>query len=199
MSTNPVSHVSPEEYFELERLSEERHEYVYGEIVAVGRPLHAHGVIVNNVAYELRVRMKPKGCRVFHESLRVAVGWGDLIAYPDVVLVCGDPQWVSDKYDALTNPRFLVEVLSPSTRDYDRATKSGLYRTLSSISEYLFIDPNPVFIEHLRRHPNGNWEIATIRDREATLQLESLGREIPVADIYDDVERYLRITPEARP
>jgi Uma2 family endonuclease len=59
------------------------------------------------------------------------------------------------------------------------------------MSEYLIIDPKPVFIEHLRRLPNGNWELATIRDREATLRLESLGCEIPVSEIYEDVEQYL--------
>jgi Uma2 family endonuclease len=191
MSTNPVTYVSPEEYLEIERLSDERHEYVHGAIVAVGRPAPRHGVIVYNMARGLGRRVETKGCRPFTESLRVSVRWGELIAYPDVVLICGDPQWLDEKHDTLTNPSFVVEVLSPSTRDYDRATKGGLYRMLPSISEYLMIDPKPVFIEHCRRLPNGNWEIATILDRDATLRLESLDCEIPVREIYDDVERYL--------
>jgi Uma2 family endonuclease len=191
MSSNPVSYVSPVEYLERERLSDERHEYVYGEIVAVARPSLAHGVIVNNTAYQLRVRMSSKGCRVFHENARISVRWGELMAYPDVVLLCGNAEYVDDKHDTLTNPKFIVEVLSPSTKDYDRGTKARLYWILPSMSEYLFIDPTPVNIEHWRRLPTGNWEVAIIRDREATLRLESLGCEIPVSEIYEDVEQYL--------
>jgi Uma2 family endonuclease len=111
------------------------------------------------------------------------------MTYPDVVLVDGDPHWLDDDRDTLTNPRFIVEVLSPPARDYDRATSRGrLYR--SSISEYLVIDSKPVFIEHWRRLPNGNWKLATIHDRKATLHLESLNCEVPVAEIYEDAERY---------
>jgi Uma2 family endonuclease len=191
MSTNPVSYVSLEEYLERERDSEEKHEYIHGEIVDMARPSLAHGVIVNNVAHELRVRMKSKGCRVFHDNARVSVRWGELMAYPDVVLLCGDPQCVDERRDTLTNPSFIVEVLSPSTMNYDLGIKGRLYRMLSSMSEYLIIDPKPVEIDHWRRLPNGNWELATIRDREATLRLESLDCEIPVREIYEDVERFL--------
>ena len=191
MSTSPVSYVSPEEYLERERDSEEKHEYVYGEIVAVARPSPPHGVIVYNVARGLGRRLETNGCRPFIDSMRVSVRWGELIAYPDVVLICGDPQWVDDKHDTLTNPSFIVEVLSPSTMDFDRGRKGRLYRMLSSMSEYLVIDPKPVEIDHWRRLPNGNWELATIRDREAILRLESLGCEIPVREIYQDVERFV--------
>jgi Uma2 family endonuclease len=191
MSSNPVSYVSPEEYLERERESDERHEYLYGEIIAVARPSPPHGVVVNNVAFALRIRLEAKGCQIFTESLRVSVQWGPLIAYPDVVLHCGEPEWVDDKHDTLTNPSFVVEVLSPSTMDYDRGTKSRLYRMLSSMSEYLFINPAPVDIEHWRRLPSGNWEVAIINDSSATLRLESLDCEIPVGEIYKNVERYV--------
>jgi len=191
MSTNAVSYVSPEEYLERERASDERHEYVHGQIIAMARPSLAHGVIVNNVAYALRVRMKPKGCRVFHENARISVRWGELMAYPAVLLLCGGAEYVDDKHDTLTNPSFIVEVLSPSTMDYDRGTKARLYWMLSSLSEFLFIHPTPVNIEHWRRLTTGNWEVAIIRDREGTLRLESLDCEIPVGEIYEDVEQYL--------
>ena len=188
MSINPVSFVSPEEYLERERLSDERHEYVFGEMVAMARPSPAHGVVVNNVAFALRSRLESRGCRVFTESLRVSVKWGDLIAYPDVVLRCGKPEWADEKHDTLTNPSFIAEVLSPSTTEYDLALKARLYRMISSLSEYLFIDPKRVHIEYWRRLPSGNWEVADINDPDATVRLESVDFEMPVREIYKNVE-----------
>lgn len=112
------------------------------------------------------------------------------MTYPDLVLVDGDPHWLDEDRDTLTNPRFIVEVLSPPARDYDRATSRGRsYR--SSLSEYLVIDSKPVFVEHWRKLPSGNWELATIREWDANLHLESLACEVPVREIYDEVERYV--------
>jgi len=190
MSTNPISHATPEEYLERERLSDERHEYLYGEIVAMARPWPAHGVIVNNVAFGLRARLESQGCRVFTESLRISVGWGKLISYPDVVLQCGEPAWVDDKRDTLTNPKFVVEVVSPSTADYDRGTKAYLYRMLSSMSEYLLIHPEPIEIHHWRRLPANTWEVVTITDIDAIIHFASLDCDMAVSEIYKDIDRY---------
>jgi Uma2 family endonuclease len=178
--------VTPAQYLDFERAAETNHEYVHGEVVELVRPALPHAVVVGNLSFQFgRHSLGP----VFTNNLRVSVQRGKLMTYPDLVLVEGDPHWLDDDRDTLTNPGFIVEVLSPPARDYARATSRGrLYR--SSISEYLVIDSKPVFVEHWRKLSNGNWELATIVDRDATLHLESLNCEIPVPEIYDEVERY---------
>lgn len=74
-----------------------------------------------------------------------------MIAYPDVTVVCGDPEFLDHKRDVLNNPTILVEVLSPSTKNYDRGEKATRYRLLTSLREFLLIGQDPVFIEHNRR------------------------------------------------
>src|SRR5262249_18007685 len=96
------------------------------------------------------------------------------------------PEYVDEKRDTLTNPALVVEVLSESTRRFDRGEKSRLYRMLPSLREYLLLDQTPVEIEHGRRLPNGNWELATIREDNAILQL-TVGCELPVAEVYRNI------------
>ena len=187
MSSQPVPRTTPQEYLERERVAEIKSEYIFGEIVAMagGSPLHS--LIVSNVQVALGSRLQQKSCAVFNSDLRVAVRWGDLITYPDVTALCGRPEYTDDKQDTLTNPTLVVEVLSGSTKSFDRGEKSRLYRMLPSLQEYLLVDQTPVEIEHWRRLPNGNWEVATIREQDAMLRL-SIGCELPVAEVYRNIE-----------
>lgn len=188
MSSHPVSYVSPEEYLERERLAETKSEYFHGEIVAMAGGTLQHAMITANLCVELAVRLRGKSCIVFSPDARVCVQWGSLITYPDVTVLCGTPQYADDRRDTLMNPTFLAEVLSPSTRAYDRGEKSRLFRMMPSLAEYLLVDQTPVDIEHFRRLPNGNWELTTLRDAAAVLSLESLGCEISAAEIYRNLD-----------
>jgi Uma2 family endonuclease len=187
MASQPTTFVTPEQYLEFERAAETKHQYFLGEIfdMAGGSPVHA--LLTANISGELRGRLLSGKCRVYSPDLRVSAG-RELITYPDVAIVCGPLQFADQRRDTVTNPIFLAEVLSPSTRAFDRGEKSRLYRTIPSLAEYLLVDQQPVDVEHWRRLPNGNWELATIRDRGAVVRLESLGCELPVEEIYRDVE-----------
>jgi Uma2 family endonuclease len=184
-----VSYVSPEEYLEFERLAETKHEYLHGEIIAVAGGSPGHGLIGGNVFRALGNRLDGTKCIPFNSDVRVCVRWGSLIAYPDVSIVCGAIEYVDDKRDTIANPRIVVEVLSPSTRNYDRGEKSRLYRLMPSLTEYLLIEQTPVEIEHYRRLPNDHWDIETIRDANAIVRLESIGCAIPISEIYRDLDR----------
>ncbi len=188
MSSHPVSYVSPEEYLERERVAETKSEYVFGEIVAMAGGTLQHSTITCNLSAALVVRLWGRPCIVFSPDARVCVQWGSLITYPDVTVLCGTPQYSDDRRDTLMNPTFLAEVLSPSTRAFDRGEKSRLFRMMPSLAEYLLVDQTPVDIEHYRRLPNGNWELTTLRDAASVLRLESLECEIPVAEIYRNLD-----------
>jgi Uma2 family endonuclease len=189
MASQPLSYVSPEEYLARERVAETKSEYIDGEIVAMAGGTPSHSLIATNVSSALWNRLAGGNCLAFNSDARVSVQSGKLITYPDVSVVCDEVQYVDDHRDTITNPRVVVEVLSPSIANYDRGAKSRLYRMLPSLAEYLLVDQDTVEVELYRRLPNGHWEIATFRDADAIIRLESIGCDLPMNEIYRDVER----------
>lgn len=188
MSTAPITHLTPEEYIELERASDEKHEYWYGEVYAMAGGMPPHSFVINNIQYALTAHVMGRGCHVFNADLRVSVRWDTLITYPDATVVCGPPKYVDERRDTVTNPTLVVEVLSPSTATKDRGAKTFLYRQVTSMREILLVEPTPVWIEHYWKLPNGHWELETVTDPAAILKLPSLDCELPVAEIYRDFE-----------
>ena len=188
MSSPAVPWVSPEEYLERERTASWKSEYVCGEIVAMAGGSVPHSLIINNAQFVLTLRLQDKPGFVFNSDLRVSVRWRELITYPDVTVLCSPPEYVDDKRDVIKNPTMIIEVLSPSTKAFDRGEKSKLYRSLASLQEYLLIEPEPVDIEHWRRLSGGTWEVTAVREPDAILRLSSVGCEVAVAEIYRKVE-----------
>ena len=188
MASQPVSCLTPEQYLALDRESSIRHEYVNGETIARSGGSPRHALVIANVLWALKKRAEGKPCMVFSSDLRVSAGWASLICYPGAAVLCDRPKYTGDKRDTITNPALVVEVLSPSTTAFDRGEKSRRYRLLPSVLEYLLIDPAAIDVEHYRRLPNGNWELATVRDRGGAIQLAPLAGELPLAEIYSAIE-----------
>src|SRR5712691_6881897 len=126
MSSQPVTHVGPEEYLKRERATETKHEYIDGQIVAMAGGSPAHTLITANVARELGNLLSGSRCLVFSSDLRVTVRWDRLITYPDVTVVCRAPQYADEKRDTVVDPTFIVEVLSPTNKTFDRGEKGRL-------------------------------------------------------------------------
>src|SRR5689334_5896952 len=119
MSSQPKTFLTPEEYLEIERKAERKSEYYQGEMFAMAGGTPRHGVIIINLGRELSVQLKTKPCLTYSSDVRLRVTPSGLYTYPDVMVVCGRPQYADDHKDTLTNPVVIVEVLSDSTRDYD--------------------------------------------------------------------------------
>ena len=118
-------------------------------------------------------------CRVRCEASR-------LYTYPDVVVACGEPRFEDEELDTLLNPTVIVEVLSPSTEGYDRGRKFELYRRLESLREYVLIAQDRVHVERYTKQGEF-WVLAEEQQIDRTLRLESIGCEIPLAEVYDRV------------
>lgn len=191
MSSHSLSYVTPEEYLERERLAKEKSEYIDGEIVAMAGGTPRHTLIAMNFAIFVGHQLRASTCRIFGADLRVCVRWGSLITYPDVTVVCGKAEYTDEKRDTVTNPRLIVEVLSPSTRNYDRNEKASLFRMVPSLREFLLIEQETVEVDHWRRLPDGSWVMTTVRDPAVTLHLESIGCELPIAEIYGGADEYV--------
>lgn len=190
MNAQPQSlpHMNPEEYLAFERASEERHEYLAGEVFAMGGASRLHNLIVTNLVRELSQRLKDRPCFVYANDLRVEVDAEGLFTYPDVVVVCGEQELRDDHEDTLLNPTVIFEVLSPSTESYDRGEKFTLYRKLPSLTEYILVSQNRPLVEHFVRRPNGQWLLSDAAGLAATVELPALECRVELAEIYDKVE-----------
>jgi Uma2 family endonuclease len=130
---------SPEEYLASERQSEVRNEYVGGQVLAMTGGGRSHGIISLNIAASLHGQLRGHPCEVYSNDMRVTVSRTRAYFYPDVVVVCGGPQVEDAHEDTLVNPTLIVEVLSPSTKEYDHGTKWEHYRQLPSLQDYLLV------------------------------------------------------------
>ncbi|HYV06815.1 MAG TPA: Uma2 family endonuclease, partial [Blastocatellia bacterium] len=139
MASNPTTRYTPEEYLAYERASDTKHEYLNGEIFAMGGASSRHVLIVTNLVVELGSQVKGGPCLVYSTDLRVKVSPTGLYTYPDVIAVCNNPEFSDEQKDTLLNPVLIIEVLSDSTKDYDRGGKFEQYRTIISFAEYLLV------------------------------------------------------------
>ncbi|MBV9657728.1 MAG: Uma2 family endonuclease [Verrucomicrobia bacterium] len=182
--------LTPEEYLTIERAAPFKSEFVNGEMYAMAGGSLLHALITNNVSGSLWSRLRGGRCRAYSNDLRVHVPDTGLYTYPDVSVVCGEPQLVSDQKDNLTNPTLLVEVLSPSTEKYDRGGKFLHYQRIASLRDFLLVSQDQARVEHYARQPSqlNQWLLTVVTGLESTLALPSLGIELPLTEIYDGVE-----------
>ena len=197
MSAQP--RLTPEQYLELERASEFRSEYYNGRMYAMSDASHAHVIITSNLSGELRAALKKHPCTVGTSDFRVRVSPSGLYAYPDVVVVCGDPKFADGGTDTLLNPVLLIEVLSPSTEAYDRGFKSAQYRMLESVKEYALVSQSEPRVEIFRRQPSRDWLLSESFGLDAVCRFESLQCTVALAEIYDKVTFGNEDTVSARP
>jgi Uma2 family endonuclease len=186
--TKPEHIYTEAEYIALDRSSEGKNEYLDGVIYAMGGASAPHVQITGNVARELGNLLRDRPCLVYSTDLRVRVGPGGLYAYPDVVVVCGEPVFVDDELDTLANPLLIVEVLSESTKNYDRGEKFERYRTLPSFGEYVLVAQDKVHVERFVRQDDGTWVLSETNEIDDTIRLATLDCALPLAEIYFKVQ-----------
>ena len=188
MSLQPQTFITPDEYLARERQAEQKSEYFNGEIFAMSGASPRHVLIVTNVVAELRGQLKKRSCTVYSTGLRVRVSATGLYTYPDVVVVCETPQFDDERKDTLLNPTLIVEVLSDSTKDYDRGDKFEQYRTLPSFVEYVLIAQDKHHVEHFVRQPDKRWILAETNRLEDVITLTSIGCTLALQEVYDKVD-----------
>ena len=188
MATNPTTRLTPEQYLEIERKAEFKSEYYQGEMFAMGGAREAHNLIGLNLGAEVRQQLRKTGCRAYVNDMRVRVNATGLYTYPDLVAVCGEPEFLDATRDTLLNPNLLAEVLSPSTERYDRGRKFEHYRSIQSLSEYLLVSTDRMSAELYTRQSAGRWLLTAVNRQEDTLELQSIGVRLTLSDLYDKVD-----------
>jgi len=187
MSQQVKSYISPEEYLRLERQSECKSEYLNGEVFAMSGASRKHNLITGNIGSEFNQQLRGKACEAYMSDMRVKVTSTGLYTYPDVVVVCGEPQFEDEYVDTLLNPTLLVEVLSQSTERYDRIAKSSYYRTLDSLAEQLLVAQDEVRLEQYVKQANGQWLLFECSSLDKIVDLPSIGCTLALRDVYDKV------------
>ncbi len=188
MSAAPHLLLSPDDYLAFEEASvEAKHEYHDGEIFAMSGASPSHANVTDNLTIALGRRLRGKPCRVNSSDLRVEVDEGASYVYPDVVLVCGRPEYVRG---ALVNPAVVFEVLSPSTEAYDRGYKFERYRRIPSLRAYVLIAQDRRHADVFARTEAGLWQIGEpVTEGALTLALPGLPPlEVPFDELYEDVD-----------
>lgn len=188
MSSVPAGYLTPERYLEQERKAAFKSEYYQGETFAMTGATRWHSLIVGNIAGELRQALRQRPCEVYSSDMRVRVSTTGLYTYPDVAVVCGEPAFADDQKDTLLNPTALVEVLSDSTKDYDRGQKFQHYRKLDSLQDYLAVSQTTAHVEHYARQADERWLLTDIRGLEAEVTLYSVNITLPLSEIYFKVQ-----------
>ncbi len=176
---------SPEDYLAQEITSDNRHEYLDGEIVPMTGGTPNHNQILLNLAGTLNFWLRQQPYRVFAADQRLWIPQRRIYTYPDVFIVAEPIQLQEGRNDTLINPVLIIEVLSESTRAYDKDGKFAAYRTISSVQEYLLVDQYQPQIDH---YNDRQWAFVDYDDPEASLTLHTFPIQLPLTDLYAKVE-----------
>lgn len=179
--------ISQAEYLIAERKATEKHEYFQGEIFAMSGASRFHNRININLILKIGGYLKGKKCRPYGSDLRVHVNQNSLYTYPDLTIVCDKEEYLDDTFDTLLNPKVIIEILSPSTKEYDRGSKFKLYREIPSLKEYILVDSESVFIERFYKNEENIWSLAEYKTIEDFLLISSIELKLALKEIYEDV------------
>jgi Uma2 family endonuclease len=188
MELPDILYISKKNYLDTERLAVEKHEYFKGEVFAMSGASIAHNKIAMNSAIDIGSKLKGKKCQPFGSDLRIHIPKNTLFTYPDISIVCGEIQTTDDKFDTVTNPSVIIEILSHSTRNYDKGEKFTLYREIDSLQEYILIDSERIMIEKFIRNSDNSWQLTEYKTIEQSFSIATVNIEMQLQDIYDGVK-----------
>jgi Uma2 family endonuclease len=188
MSAQTKPRYTLEEYFELERKSEERFEYWDGEIFCMSGVSPEHAQLEVNFISRLNSRLTGKGCRIFPANIRLKVPSAPPYRYADVSALCGEAKFEEiGGIRSLTNPTLIIEILSGSTEAYDRGEKFTHYQSIPSFHEYLLVAQHRPHITHLLKQADGSWIYKEYNDLADVVKLTSMNCELAMSEVFENV------------
>lgn len=192
MSQPEVKYLSEKEYLAFERNALDKHEFYKGEVFAMSGASFKHNLIESNLRGLLHNFLKGKQCREFGSNLRIHIPSNSLYTYPDILVLCKEPDFVDEEFDTITNPSIIIEILSPSTADYDRGAKFDLYREILTLKEYLLIDSKTVHTVLYTKNNDSTWILSETKNLTDNILLPSIDFKISLADIYEGFDKVKR-------
>jgi Uma2 family endonuclease len=181
------NYLSAEEYLVAERAALEKHEYYRGEVFAMSGASRNHNEIFSNLFTELGSKLKGKGSKPYGSDLRIHIPKNTLYTYPDISIICGEMNLTDEQFDTATNPSVIIELLSKSTRNYDKGEKFTLYRDIDSLQEYILVDTEKIYIEKHIRNADNSWQLTDYRSLENSFSISTVNVSFLLKDIYEGV------------
>lgn len=179
------SKFSAEEYLQIEKDYPTKNEYFKGEIFAMAGAGPRHNVIFSNLFVGIGIQLKGKPCRPYGSDLRIHIPENTLYTYPDISIICGEIIPSKADADTAVQPTVLIEILLPSTKNYDRGGKFILYRDIPTLREFIVIDSESISVEAFRINKNGHWELEDYRSIEDVLTIPIVDVSISLKELYE--------------
>ena len=180
--------ISPQEYLAHERLALEKSEYFQGEVFAMAGATKEHNRITSNITTAFNNYLRGKNCVPYSSDMRVHIPDNGLFTYPDLVVCCGNEEFLEDEFDTLLNPTVIIEVLSKSTKDYDKGSKFELYRSIPSLKEYITISSLEFHIEKNVKNFDNSWTLTESSNIDDSIFIESLQYNLEMKNIYFNLQ-----------
>lgn len=189
MSSQPKKSYTLEEYFEIELNSEIKYEYWDGQIFAMSGASPEHNKISVNLTIDIGSQLRRRSCELFHSDQRVKVPIWPPYRYPDLVALCGKPEYQEiGGVKALLNPTLIIEILSPSTEAFDRGDKFSYYKSIPTFCEYILVAQHRPHITQLIKQSDNKWLLSEVNELTASIYLTSIDCSLTLNDIYLGVE-----------
>ncbi len=177
--------VSIEEYLELEKASDVKHEFYKGEVFLMAGAGTIHNIISVNLIASFANKLKGNPCQPYGSDMRINIPDNSLFTYPDISVICGDIIPSPYDNDTATQPTLIVEILSPSSKVYDRGDKFMLYRQIPTLKQYLLVDSQSVHVESFALNERNHWELTEYKLMDEPVDVNCLGLQIDMAEIYN--------------
>lgn len=172
-----------EEYFELEKNSEERHEFVHGNLILMPGESKIANKIVVNCTVALHNKLSSKGYDIFVEDVRLMVN-ADTYRYPDLIVA---PETDNSDTHAIQKPTLIIEVLSESTRQTDHVEKLSEYSNLPSLQYYLLIEQSKYVVYCYSRSNAKQWTYQMFDDLNEVIDLAFFEIQLGLKEIYEKI------------
>ncbi len=173
---------------ELERTTGEKFHYINGKVFEMAGGSPEHNTIGGTIIGLLFNAVRGSRCRVMTSDTRVDIGSGSFY-YPDAVVVCGEVQTAPGR--VIQNPVLIVEVLSPSTAEFDRSEKLAQYQQIESLQHILYVEQNRPAIEHFERDATGTWVsrgVVTDLNQAVSFSLGDTIVTLPLSEVYERID-----------
>ncbi|MGI9034947.1 MAG: Uma2 family endonuclease [Pyrinomonadaceae bacterium] len=187
-----------DEYLKLDRESQERWEFLDGEVRMMAGESEHHGIISANLSGELYLQLKGKNCQARIKDAKIKSGGfaqnigqstKGMFSYPDLVVICGEVKYYDKQKDIILNPKVIIEVLSESTEIYDRNDKFTRYKMFNeTLTDYILVSQDKPQVEHFIRQDDHSWKVFTYIGLDKICPVESIECELKLSEIYDRIK-----------